>query len=689
MASLNTLRTRGGVIVSIVIGIALFSFLLGDFMSSGDSYMNANQMEVGEINGTMVEYPEYNSSTNNFTEVVKLMSRKDALSNEEQKQAQDMAWESLIIKYSYQPGFDALGITAGDEETIDMVNGVYRSPVIAGFFANPQTGAFDPMMIKGFLSNLDLDASGRTSLIWSYLKQEMNNQRQMSKYLNLISKGSYITDIEVAHNVEVANNTYSARYVTQDYSSIADSTINISNSEISNYYSKHENKFKQGTSRDIEYVVFDLLPSMTDYEDAAVHIKEIAAEFKESTNPMQYATLNTHSPVDNKYYKSSELSAEIAAALYNNPEAIYGPVMQGDQYTISRLASMKSLPDSLGAKHILLENTDQKVADSIITVLKNGGDFTALSNEFSTDETAKQDGGNLGVFTPEQMIPTFSDACIAEEVGNIFSITTDFGIHVVELTKKTPSIDKAQIATVTYDVEPSAETQQLVYGEASNFIAAAANSYDSFKTAATESALSKRVARIRNTERQIAGLDQTRELIRWTYSVEKGSVSPIMEIDGDYIVAALTEVAEEGIMPLNQATTTIRATLTKDKKAELIRAKMANTTSIDAVATSIGAEVKELKDLKFSSFFIDNIGVEPKLIGAICGGAAENKVSKAVDGMSGVFLFDVNNITVTKDVTMQSERVLLEANSQNYITDRVGMALAEASALTDMRIKFF
>ena len=689
MASLNTLRTRGGVIVSVVIGIALFAFLLGDYTSSGGDYMNSNSMEVGEINGTQIGYLEYSNTGEDFTNIVKLMSGKEVLSTEEQQQAQNMGWESLILKYSYQPGFSDLGISLENDEIVDMINGAYRSPVITNFFTDPQTGSFNPILIKNFLYNLDKDPSGNTTLIWQYLKGEMSKEREMSKYMNLIAKGSYVTDIEVAHNVATAKNTYSARYVSQDYTTIADSTINVSNSDIKSYYANHENIFKQGESRDIEYVVFDLLPSMTDYEDAAVYVKQIADEFVANENPMQYATLNSQSQVDTKFYKESELDAKIAEKLYDNADAVYGPVLNGDKYTISRLSSMKELPDSLGAKHILLASTDQKLADSLITVLKKGGDFAELSEQFSTDETAVKDGGDIGVFAPDRMIPEFSDACIAEKVGSIFSVTTNFGIHVVELTKKTPNIAKAQIATITYEVEPSDETQQLVYGEASNFIASAAGSYDSFRNAATESALSKRVARIRNTDRQISGLDQSREIIRWAFNEENGAVSDIMEVDGDYLVAALTSISEDDIMPISQATGQIRNILTREKKAELIKAKMASITSLDAAATSIDSKVKDIKDLTFNSYYIEEVGVEPKLVGAICGGANEKTLSKPVIGTSGVFLFNINKVTANKDITAESERELLEVNTQNFLSERVNMALIEGSELIDMRIKFF
>ena len=685
MASLNTLRTRGGVIVSIVIGLALFAFLFGEYAPTGNNSAGSGQLEIGEINGATIEYPEYSSTENTFSNIVKVMSNKNTLSSQEQIQAQDMAWESLILKHSYQPGFDALGIALGDYEIVDMVSGAYVSPVVSSYFIDRETGLFNPMLIKSTLSRVGIDQ--RATITWGYLKQEMYNQRQMSKYINLITKGSFITDLEVANNVTTANSSYSANYISQNYSTIADSTVNISSSDIKSYYSKHENTFKQEEARDVEYVVFDLLPSTTDYEDAVVYINEIADEFKASDNPMRYATLN--STVDNKFYKRSELEDSIAINVFNNPDAMYGPILKGDKYTISRLSAMKNTPDTIGAKHILLANTDQKVADSIVALLKNGADFKALSDQFSTDAAAKRNGGDLGLFAPEQMIPEFSDACIAEKIGNAFSLTTDFGIHVIEVTKKTKPVTKAQIATITYNIEPSAETQQLVYGEASKFIASGSDSYDSFKTTATESALSKRVARIRNTDREMSGLNQARELIRWAFNQEEGAVSHIMEIDGDYVIAALTDVSEVGTKPIEEVIPSIRALLLIEKKAQILRDKMANASSLDAVASTIGAEVKELKDLKFNSFYIDSIGVEPKLIGAICGGAAKNTVSKPVDGANGVYLFNVNNVTIADDVTMKSERVLLEATSQNYLMERVTMALIESSKMVDMRIKFY
>ena len=688
MASLNTLRTRGGIIVSIVIGLALVAFLLSDLFSSGGSLMNSRKMKVGEIYGTTIGYIEYSNQADLYTTVAQELSGRDALSTEEQDNTRNMAWQSLIMKYAYQPGFEELGLNATEAEQIDMVNGVYLSPVVTATFVNPQTQNFDPTLLRNFISNLGADPSGRAQLLWNYLKEQMNDQRVMSKYIMLVSQGMFVNDLEVEAGVAAENHLYGARYVAQEYSQIPDSTITVSSNEIRSYYAEHKNMFRQTASRDIEYVVFDLLPSQDDYAEAEKYINDLAAEFAESDTPMQYATLNSQVTPDSRFLSESQLEGPIAAALFNKPSAMYGPVLNGDTYTLARLAEMRNLPDSIGAKHILLPATDTQRADSIVTALKGGASFAELADRYSMDQSVMMNHGDLGVFAPDQMIPEFSEACLDANKGEIFTVSSQYGLHVVQLTYKSPLVPKAQIATIQYKVEPSEFTQQSVYGEASKFITAAAGSYDNFKKATTESALSKRVARIRNTDRTVSGIEDSRELVRWAFNGKKGDVSGIMEMGGNYVVAALTEVREDGIAPVEQVASTIRMTLVTEKKGAMLVEKMKGST-LDEVATALNAEVKEVKDLQFGSFYVEGLGTEPKLIGAICGGAPLNTLSKPVEGFTGVYLFDVNSDTTVENATDQSERVRLEAMATAYIAERVSQALVEASDVIDMRVKFF
>ena len=140
MASLNTLRTKGGVIVTIVIFVALLAFLIGDVFTSGSSLMNSRKMRVGEIDGKTVGYVDFLNKSDEISNIYKMMWGRDAFSAEEQEMIYNMAWQQFIMQDAYQPGFQKLGMTVAAAEQVDMVNGAYLSPVITSMFANPATG---------------------------------------------------------------------------------------------------------------------------------------------------------------------------------------------------------------------------------------------------------------------------------------------------------------------------------------------------------------------------------------------------------------------------------------------------------------------------------------------------------------------------------------------------------------------
>ena len=176
--------------------------------------------------------------------------------------------------------------------------------------------------------------------------------------------------------------------------------------------------------------------------------------------------------------------------------------------------------------------------------------LSSLTN-IRSDQQAKQNGGDLGIFQPEQMVEEFSQAVIDNNVGDYFEVKTRFGIHIAQVTSKSTPVKKVLLAVITQKVEPSEATQQTVYGKVSQFIAAANGSAENFEKAVTDNALSKRVARIYNTERNINGMENSREVVRWAFNAEKkGEVSPVTEVSGNYVVALLTGINEDGIAPI-------------------------------------------------------------------------------------------------------------------------------------------
>lgn len=689
MATLNDLRTKGAVILSIIIGVALIAFLLGDFLNTGSSLINSRKMRVGEIDGNKIGYTEYNNQTTYYTNIYQMLWGTTSLNAQQYEMVYNMAWENLLLKDSYEPSFNRMGLTVSKAEQVDMINGVYVSPVITSMFTNPQTGTFEPEIMNGFLANVE--ANSDAYQLWSYIKEQIVYQRRMANLSSLVKEGFFVTDLEADYGVQMSDKNCNAVVVMQPYTAIADSLVNagINGTKVKEYYAKHKEQFKQSPTRDVEYVLFDVLPSQGDYDEAAATVKTLAEEFAAAENPMQFATSNSQTKPSTRFLKESEMTAEYAAIAFGADKgSMFGPSLSGDTYTIARVAQTKSMPDTLGARHILLAADQQQRADSLVAVLKKGGNFAELSSQFSLDEAAKQQGGDLGFFAPEQMIEEFTDACLKAKKGDIFTVTSQYGIHVVELTAKSPSIEKAQIAAITYKVDPSEATEQSAYNKASAFLTAAAGTSEGFNEAVNDQSLSKRSVRIRNTDRTITGLENAKELIRWAYNNKQGSVSTIMEIDGNYVVAMLNDVKESDYATLKDATQGIYQILLNKAKVNYVEQKIAGATTIDEVAGKLGVQTTQADNVNFNSFYVAGIGVEPALVGAICNTPA-NQLSKPVEGYGNVFLYTVTEVAPQGDVTAESEKIRMEANATSYLNERLNQALVEQSHVKDYRIKFF
>lgn len=682
MASLNTLRTKGGVIVTIVIFIALLAFLIGDIFTSGSSLMNSRKMRVGEIDGKAIGYVDFLNKSDEITNIYKMMWGRDAFSAQEQEMIYNMAWQQFIMQDAYQPGFEQLGLMISDAEQVDMVDGTYLSPVITATFANPATGEFDVEFLKAFLANVN--GNDGSFALWSFLRNQMAEERAMSKYVALVSGGFFANDLEIAHGLKTANETYAADVIGREYYTVPDSLVKVTPAQVKQYYNENKEAFRQEASRDIEYVVFDVLPSEADYAEAEGIVNDIAAEFAVSDAPMQYALLNSQTKPDQTYYREDQLAAEVAA-LNGDRTKMVGPTLNGDEYTLSRIADVRMLPDTLGARHILLQKGQNTLADSLVNVLRNGGDFAALAAQYSLDQYSE--GGDLGRFTPAQLPMAFTDAAMKANVGDIYTVETEAGLQIVNLTYKTRPVRKMQVATVTYKIDPSAATIQEAYQKASNFVTAAAGTAEGFAQAVSDQMLSKRTVRIRNTDRTINGLENSKEIVRWAFNGKAGEVSQIMDIDGNYYVAALTGVREKGYASVEQVTAEITKTLMNKEKARMIAAQMEGD-SLEAIAEATEGTVRSVENVEWSAFYLPEVGVEPQLVGAISASEV-GTLSQPVEGVNGVYRFVVTDAQTTGVATEESEKVRLEADAVNFVMQRTMQALNEESDITDMRVKFF
>ncbi len=269
--------------MSIVIMLALLAFILGDF--AGGRGQNQNPV-VGTINGVKVRYTDFVNERMRHEDMVR------GAGEQAQEEAYQRAWAELVNKNAVIPGFHSMGLGLSEAEQSDMVSGIgggYISPVIEQYFRNPETGVFDPQLLAQFVGNMT--AADRAT--WDMVLSQAGNERLFSKYASLVSNGLNVTDLEVNMANEAENTTYNARIIFKPYSSIADSTVSISDSELKAYYNSHKEKFRREASRNMDYVVFDVMPSAADMEQGRMRADELAAQFAEAGDPATFTQLNS------------------------------------------------------------------------------------------------------------------------------------------------------------------------------------------------------------------------------------------------------------------------------------------------------------------------------------------------------------------------------------------------------------
>ena len=216
MASLNTLRTKFGIVLSIVIAGALLAFILSLKTEMGFS---GNDPRVGVINGKKINYSEY------YNQYEQIKAQSGAQESDEQQSAMlaNAAWQALIGKYVLEPGFDKMGLRVTEPERLSMVSGQHPSQAFYNAFADPRTGEYNVAAVGQFLAQAETNAQAQQA--WAQLNEQARMEREIAKYLGLIKGGVYVNALEVANGVNAANNTYSGKWAGKKYSAVPDSLI--------------------------------------------------------------------------------------------------------------------------------------------------------------------------------------------------------------------------------------------------------------------------------------------------------------------------------------------------------------------------------------------------------------------------------------------------------------------------------
>ena len=697
MAVIGSIRKRVGLLIGFI-GVSLLAFILGDVFSSGTGIFGGNTDVVGDVAGEKVHYSEFEKRVEMLTENYRINTQSDNIDQNTQDMLREQAWGMFVNENTLGVEYKKLGISVSAEELYDMCTGSNPHAQVKQAFSDPKTGQFDAASVIKFLKNLP-NADEKTQRQWRQFEDAIREERIASKYKDMLKAGLFVTDAEAKEAYTEAQRTASISYLRLDYNTIPDSTVKVEEGDLKAYHSANTAKYKQTESiRKIEYVTFDITPSAEDRQEVTEWINKKAGEFAESTNDINYVNQYSDVPFDSTYHAKGTLAAVIDTSFFNAPIGkMVGPYMDGDIFKISKLVADRFIPDSVKARHILIsvENGDtakaRNTADSLKSAIKRGAKFADLAQVFSKDPGSGAKGGDLGWFRSGAMVKPFNDACFEGSKGDMPIVTSQFGVHLIEIMDKGVPSKQIQVATLERKVEPSQKTYDNIYGKANQF-ASNNNTALLFDSACIKEGLNKRIAdNIRETDKNIPGLESPRELVRWAYQAKKGDVSKAFTLGEKYVIAKLVDIKDKGTLPLESVREQVTAEVRKQKKADMLAEKInaAGATTMEALAQKLNVNSSDADAINFQNPYIQGLGNENKAVGSIFGMKA-GSISKPIKGDNGVIVVFVKSFTEPAAITDYSANIKQLVDQRKSRSEyEVFNALKEKANIEDNRGKFY
>lgn len=718
MSVLEKIRSKTGLLVGIV-GLALLIFILESLLGSGGALFGRNDTLVGEIAGDKIDYTEFNNKVEEQIAQIMQSNPQANIDEKTREQIIDQVWNQMINDRVIKVQFEKLGITVSDDELYDLMLVHPHQFVIQQLtdqktgkiydgFSRPD-GSLDVAKLNQWVGAMNADQER----FWQQLEKQILEFRTAEKYNALLKKGIYVTSAE-AKDAFIAQNTKAdANFVMKRYTTVSDSTVKVTDEDITAYYNKHQNDYKiTEASRKIEYVAYDVMPSKADYEALMTDAKRVVDEFKEKTTAKD----------DSSYISQESEGGQVTIANYNKKNMIiadstvfdapkgtvYGPYTEGTFIKVYKLTDVKSVADSAKVRHILIgfqsqrlqqqrsQESAKRIADSLVVLIKaKQVKFDTLVKTMSDDMGSIDKGGDYGWFDENKgFVDPFKNAGLQGTVGNITVVPTQFGYHIIEVLNVSKTRHNTYtVAQITKLIAPSAETTQEYFKLANDFAGKNQNG-DMFNKSVETDKLNKRIAdNIKESDKNLPALENAKELVRWIYKSKKGDISPVFEFKDRFIVANLVSIKEKGIAPLEDVKDDVTAKAIRDKKAETFIAefnsKAGGSKSIDDIASKMGLTVEKANGLTFSSYNVANLGREDVLIGTAAVMKA-GTTSKAIKGDNGVFIVHVATVTpavLPKDFKGKQKEI--EQASGTKVDYELYDVLKEKANIEDHRGKFF
>ncbi len=697
MAVLAKIRQRSLLLI-LVIGFCLLAFVIGDLVQGGG--FNQTPTDVGSVNGNEIPFDEFRVKVDNIEKGGQGMTSAQAVNR---------AWEQEVTVSLLNTEFEKLGLRVGEDHIIEVLKqsqDIGQNPL----FLN-EAGVFDVAKFKEYFK-----ANPEQAAMINARRPDAALNAKFQIYSSLLKAGVYTTNTEAKLKYEMEANKVNFDFVSVAYSTIKDSEVKISDAEIIDFMKKNEKRYKADETREIEYVVINDQASKEDEELVKDEVEQVLAGkveynketqkndtlpgFRSASNIAEFVNANSDLPYDSSFVAKSSLPAEYAEQLYNLPQGeVFGPYLYNGYYAVS-----KSLGRQAGinakASHILLaykgamranqsvtrtkEEAQAKANELLAQVQANPSSFMMLAMT-NSDDSSKQQGGDLGYFSKGQMTPKFNDFVFGNPIGKIGLVETEFGFHIINVTDKQDGI---RLATIARKIDASEATSNAVYNKAVNFEMEAAEK--DFAAVAKASGVTVNPSvKVQAMDESFGPIQNQRQIVKWAFDKKTnvGDVKRYEVPNAGHVIVKLKKVNEEGLMAIDQARLSIEPKLKNKKKAELIKAKLKGSSLAD-MAKAAGSTVQTVADATLENAVLPGFGQEQKVVGTAFA-LAPNKVSAPIEGVSGVFVVQPKSVAKAPAITDYKEYVAKLSGQSASAPGRVIGALKADAEIEDDRKLFY
>ena len=695
MAVLEKLR-GWGIVLSILVALPLLLFIIDPSQIIQTVQSVSSKYDVGKIAGTSVSYTEFQQEFDRQSRISELLSGTSSSSEAQQKQIRDAVWQHFVDENLFLKNAKAAGITVGKAELKDLVSGENISPVIASLFMDAN-GNFSKESLTAFLENV-ADGDENSKAIWDYLQEAVLTNQYYNKYNALFANSNIENALQVSRTIADNNTTADVDFVMVPFSYATDTTIVVSDKEIKEFYDNHKKFFEQKASRDIEYVVFQVVPSAADIAAANDEFVKQYDEFSATDNVRAFLQRNSDTQWSDQWYGEGDLRSvnpELDQFVAQNNEGVSPVITLDNTFYAGRIMDSKMLPETVTIRHMMFQTNEdgQHLADSLLGVLRKGGDFTALAQEYSLDRNSQADGefGKIGEISQSTVsyLPSGFNAIFEGKVGQPFILQSNIATHIVEVTEAAAPTPHKQVALFVKEVVPSKETYNKFYNDANRVATLAGGKYANYRAACDSIGTYSHPLTITEATDTYGSIGHAKEVTRWAFDNKPGKVSQIITVDNNYFfVVAVKEAHKEGFAEIREVAPAIKNQLYAEKYAEKrqkeVAEEIAGLETLGEVAEKLGATVSSQSGVAFAAM---SRSLDPKFIGAIAA-AKEGVLSGPVAGSYGVYVFQVTGRDTGAYYT-EDDAKTYNGQLTSYEAQMILPVMMDDADVKDNRARFF